>query len=112
MKIIYFLILSIFLLFSSIIPAQEKTTKAGYVKIEVKGLSCPFCAYGLEKKLRNSIEKLDDLQIDFKKGTVTFKFPDGKKPGEKLLKNIVSEAGFETKSIAYLNKPPVKKTDE
>ncbi len=29
--------------------AQEKGDKKEYLKLEVNGLACPFCAYGLEK---------------------------------------------------------------
>ncbi len=103
-KLLVFLL--IFFAFSNIeISAQEKNEGREYLKIEVNGLSCPFCAYGLEKKLRNGIKDLQDLQIDFKKGFVSFSFVKGNKPEEETLQKIVSDAGFEINKIVYGEKP-------
>ena len=41
-------------------------------KIEVEGLTCPFCAYGLGKKL-NKINSIENLKIDFGKATILLK---------------------------------------
>lgn len=40
-----------------------------HVILEVDGMSCPFCAYGLEKRLRE-IEAIEDLVIRVSDGLV------------------------------------------
>ncbi len=86
------------------LTAQSKSTNAGMVKIEVLGLTCPFCAYGLEKNLRSEIEDLENLSIDFKNGLVTFNFSKGNKPSEDKLNKIVENVGFEVHKIIYFYK--------
>ena len=45
--------------------AQQDQQQLVYVKIEVGGLACPFCAYGLEKKIkkRGANRFLDDITV-------------------------------------------------
>ncbi len=47
-------------------PATKNSERI-YLKIEVRGLACPFCAYGMEKALKevSGVEKVD---IVLKKG--------------------------------------------
>ncbi len=78
-------------------PAQSgaAVTTAGPQRIEltVYGLSCPFCAYGLEKKLKK-VEGLDSLHIDFKAGQVTMNVRDGSKASDEQIEQLVKDAGF------------------
>jgi len=72
------------------------------VEVRVDGLSCPFCAYGLEKKLKK-IDGIKDLKIDIKKGLVTFSLIEGKSVDEKTIEKIVKDAGFTAKEIKFSN---------
>lgn len=64
------------------------------VEFTVVGLSCPFCAYGLEKRLRREIVGLDSLGLDLKSGTVTLEVQDGAKVSDEQLRDAVKKAGF------------------
>jgi len=75
-----------------------------YVKIRVDGLACPFCAYGLEKKLRK-IPGQQDLHIDIEQGEVTFHVSAGREISEKELSQIVKEAGFTAREVTFSNHP-------
>jgi len=68
------------------------------VTMRVDGLSCPFCAYGLEKRLKK-MEGVKDLKIDIEKGTVTVVYEDKKFFTEKTLRETVKEAGFTPRSL-------------
>ncbi len=42
-------------------------------KVQVDGLACPFCAYGIEKKL-SAVPGVDKLETDIAAGTVAVDF--------------------------------------
>ena len=71
------------------------------IEVRVDGLSCPFCAYGLEKKL-NEIDGIIDLKIDFEKGLVTFSLEEEKTVDEKTIVKIVKDAGFTPKEVTFI----------
>ena len=85
------------------ISAQDNNEKA-YVKIQVDGLACPFCAYGLEKKLKK-IKGSTDIKIDIQKGYVFFRIPKENKPSEDKLRELVKDAGFTAREIKISDKP-------
>ncbi|KAA3619379.1 MAG: hypothetical protein DWQ05_01280 [Calditrichaeota bacterium] len=71
------------------------TAMSGQKKISVRvdGLSCPFCAFGLEKKLK-SIEGVEKIEIKVNDGLAILAFKDGANVDEKIIKQKVKEAGF------------------
>lgn len=96
-------------------PQPPLAAGAGPQRIEmiVHGMSCPFCAYGLEKKLRK-IEGVDSLSIDFKTGRVTLAVPDGSKVTDEQIRDLVKDAGFEVMEIKrspLAGSPPESSTD-
>lgn len=68
------------------------------VTLRVDGLSCPFCAYGLEKRIKK-MEGVKDLTIDIENGTVTVVYQDKKFFTEQGLSKTVKEAGFTPKGM-------------
>lgn len=63
------------------------------ITVTVTGLSCPFCAYGLEKRLRR-IEGLDSLSIEFQTGSVILTVRDGSKASDGRIRQLVKDGGF------------------
>jgi copper chaperone CopZ len=92
------------------INAQD-TTDTVYIKIMVDGLSCPFCAYGLEKKLKQ-VEGSKDVFIELVEGEATMSVPKGKEPSREELETIVKDAGFTPREITFSDKPFKTKEDE
>ncbi len=66
--------------------------------LRVDGLSCPFCAYGIEKKLTRS-EGVESVIIDLEKGLVIVKVKEGITFTEAHFKKLVDDAGFTLKSV-------------
>ena len=66
MRNILFIVTAAALMAGMSLPVQ-----AGVISLTVKvdGLACPFCAYGLEKKLKK-VEGVETLQIDINSGEV------------------------------------------
>ena len=75
------------------------------ITVTVTGLSCPFCAYGLEKRLKK-LEGLDSLSIDFKTGNVVLVVRDGSKAGDARIRKLVKDGGFEATKIERSPLPP------
>lgn len=81
--------------------AQESNDSQfkGSIKIEVDGLSCPFCAYGLEKNLKK-VKGVGNIKIDVDNAFVLIDILDGKSIGEKLLRKSITDAGFTPRDIS------------
>jgi mercuric ion binding protein len=67
-------------------------------KLRVDGLSCPFCAYGIEKKL-GAIKGVQRTEVDISSGTVTVTMAENASLDEAAAKKAVKEAGFSLRSF-------------
>ncbi|GIW53145.1 MAG: hypothetical protein KatS3mg081_2500 [Gemmatimonadales bacterium] len=79
-------------------PSQSAAADTRQIEMIVTGLSCPLCAYGLEKKL-GQLEGLDSVSVDFKTGRVRLLFRDGSEVSDERLHQLVRDAGFEISEI-------------
>lgn len=95
MKIIHSYVAALTLLF---LVSIAQASGFSYT-LQVNGLACPFCAYGIEKKL-SSIEGVDDIQVDIKKGEVIVIMAEDKPLSEDLARNRVKDAGFTLRSFS------------
>ena len=77
--------------------AQDSSTQ---ISIRVDGLSCPFCAYGLEKKL-NRLEGTEKVRLDIDRGVAEIMVAKGKTIEESELRQAVLDAGFTPREITY-----------
>ena len=76
-------------------------------RLRVDGLACPFCAYGIEKKL-NATKGVKAIQIDINAGTVTVTMEAGGALSEAQARQIVKDAGFTLGSFQTIPAPPGK----
>ncbi|MCH6575039.1 MAG: heavy-metal-associated domain-containing protein [Bacteroidetes bacterium] len=77
------------------------------VQVEVDGLSCPFCAYGLEKKL-SGIDGVASIKIDIDQGMAILTISENKIITEEEIRKVVKQAGFTPKKIVFANLPAKK----
>ena len=77
------------LLFASAVFASGQKR----VSVRVDGLSCPFCAYGLEKKLKG-IDGVEKLDIKINDGLAILTYKETAKIDTTLIIKKVKEAGF------------------
>ena len=66
--------------------------------LRVDGIACPFCAYGIEKKLIKT-EGVESVTFDLEKGLVKVKTKKGAALSEERLKQLVNDAGFTLRSM-------------
>ena len=98
------LILTGLLMATLVVPAlaQDSPTQ---ITIRVDGLSCPFCAYGLEKKLKR-LEGTEHVRIDIDSGVAEITVAEGKAIAEEDLNKAVVDAGFTPREITYRSAQP------
>ncbi len=89
-----FLLTVIGLLLSTTLVAAETQ-----YNLRVDGLACPFCAYGIEKKLIRT-EGVRSVAFDFEKGLVMVKVKAGVTLTEAQLKSLINDAGFTLRAMS------------
>lgn len=67
-------------------------------QMRVDGLACPYCAYGIEKKL-NEIDGVEKITVDLNKGLVTVNVADGVTLPEERMIQLFKDAGFTYRSM-------------
>ncbi len=107
--LVCFLLIAAFFLSTSMqAQSSEQTTEPSsdrvYIKIEVKGLACPYCAFGMENELKK-ISGVDKVDIELTTGLAYISTPEAQKPSPESLKEIVVDAGFTPGEIEYKHTP-------
>lgn len=92
------IILLIGVVFATDLQAQDQTELTGKVKVEVDGLSCPFCAYGLEKKLKD-LDGVTAIEIDVENAFALLTVEERKVLDEEAIRKKVKDAGFTARTI-------------
>ena len=93
-----------FLFGNSAMNAQSISMDLTYIRVEIKGMACPFCAGGMGK----SLEALDGVQkvdMAFDHGLAFITVQANRSPSKEDLKEIVTESGFKIGSIEYSEEP-------
>ncbi|MEX2475773.1 heavy-metal-associated domain-containing protein [Marinobacter sp.] len=65
----------------------------------VDGLACPFCAFGIEKRL-NKVDGVTDIEVDVADSVVRVTLQEGKTLTEARARQAVKEAGFTLRSYS------------
>lgn len=92
MKKQFFLGLLSLLIFQNVLAAGT------HYEMRVDGLACPFCVYGVEKKLK-AIEGISNITVDLDKGLVKVDLIEGKELTDVQMKKLFNDAGFTYRSM-------------
>lgn len=92
------IIISVLILFFgfmniSILEAQKKNKSMDEFTVQVDGLGCPFCAYGLEKKIKQ-LKGIKKVKIDMEEAIMSFKYPSEMELSIAAVEKQVDEAGY------------------
>ncbi|MFB6368104.1 MAG: heavy-metal-associated domain-containing protein [Gemmatimonadota bacterium] len=68
------------------------------IQVKILGMSCPFCAYGAEQKLKK-LDGVKNLEVELKSGVATLTMKEGADAPNEKLKQLVEDAGFEADAI-------------
>lgn len=86
-------ILSAVLISILMVPGSVLAGAPAKVVIHVKGISCPFCAYGLEKKLKG-LKGVTDFSMDLEGGKAEVLFSDRDLIKMSKIEEAVRDSGF------------------
>ena len=67
-------------------------------EMRVDGLSCPFCVYGVEKKLKK-IDGVENIEVDLDNGLVIVNVASGVTLTEAQMAELMTDAGFTFRSM-------------
>ena len=82
----------------SSIEATDAVLEGASVTLKVDGMVCPFCAYGLEKRLRD-LPALDETLIQVSDGLVQIRVKEGEQLTDEAIEDAVERAGFSLREI-------------
>lgn len=82
-----------FLFAFTLISLQSSFAEINSVEMKVDGLTCPFCVFGVEKKLK-ALDEIEGVNTNLKSGFVEVFLKDGKAIDINRLNNAVKESGF------------------
>lgn len=82
--------------------AQQDTAapepEARQIEITILGMSCPFCAYGVQQKLQR-LDGVVELEVVLETGLATLTLEEDADISNELLQETVKNAGFEVAKI-------------
>ena len=61
--------------------------------VQVDGLNCPFCAYGIEKQLKK-LDGVENVDTELALGQISVEVADGDTLSEETVREIIRDAGF------------------
>ena len=86
--------LALSILFSISFSGAALAADGAVYTVQVNGLACPFCTYGVEKQLY-AIDGVAKVEIEIKTGVVTITMEGAAVLTEAAAKAAVEDAGFE-----------------
>lgn len=83
--------------------AEERATAEAeeqprQIEVKILGMSCPFCAYGAEQKLKK-MDGVEELEVDLETGLATLTLEAGADVPNEKLRKVIDDAGFEAAEI-------------
>ncbi len=81
--------------------APSEVLAGASVRLKVDGMVCPFCAYGLEKRLEE-IASIDAVLIRISDGLVQIRTKEDQELTDEVLTDAVRKSGFSLREIERL----------
>ena len=88
------------------------TASAEELRISIKGMVCAFCAQGIKKQF-SALPEVQAVEPNMSEKVVKLTLKPGTTLSEEKIKELITDAGFETLSIERsAESPPVKKVSD
>lgn len=77
---------------------RSLTVEGADIVMRVDGLACPFCAYGIQKKLE-ALDATDEVDIRLNDGLVLLSLKPEQNVTDEVLTKTVKDSGFVVRAI-------------
>ncbi len=88
-------------IFALVLVLMATSVAAAQYRLRVDGLACPFCAYGIEKKLA-AVKGVEKVDVDIRSASVVVTAADGAPFDEAAARAAVKDAGFTLRGFEKL----------
>ncbi len=78
--------------------ASDQNDDPRQIEVTILGMSCPFCVYGVEQKLKR-LDGVEELEVVLETGLATLRLEADADISNELLRETVKGAGFEAAKI-------------
>lgn len=102
--------LIIFMTIAGFVLTQPLRAQIHKVTVVVEGMACPFCAYGIEKKLKK-VDGVRSMVIKIKEGMAILETEEEESIGLAHIPKAIRDAGFSPSTIEIEATGIVKKVD-
>ena len=68
--------------------------------VQVDGMNCPFCAYGIEKQLQK-LDGVENVETELALGQISVEVAEGVTLSEETAREIIRDAGFTFKRMTH-----------
>ena len=68
------------------------------ILVRIEGMSCPFCAYGIEKHLK-ALKGVSEARVNLGESTAALTLQPGRKVSSEEIREAVEKAGFKANEI-------------
>jgi len=75
------------------ISGQAVADPHAVLEIEILGMTCPFCAYGIKKNLIK-LPGVDEAQVSLESKKARVVMQPGQSPDEQRVREVIFDAGF------------------
>ncbi len=79
--------------------AQGQNDDPRQIEVTILGMSCPFCAYGVQQKLKK-LDGVTELEVVLETGLAALRLEEDADISNELLQKTVKDAGFEVSKIS------------
>ncbi len=79
-------------------PNAVNVEQPRQIEVTILGMACPFCAYGVEQKLKR-LDGVVQLEVVLETGVATLTLEEYADSSNELLQKTVKDAGFEVAKI-------------
>lgn len=89
----HYMFMTIALFITSLILYNPSSAEIESATMQVDGMTCPFCIFGIEKKLK-SVDEVKDAEANLRSATVDITFKENAVVSIKRLDKAVDNSGF------------------
>ena len=87
---------------ASVLLSGSASALAGKYRLQVDGLACPFCAYGIEKQLKKT-SGVTKVSVKINAGVVVVTMAKNTAMSKSQASGIVKKAGFSLRGFKKIN---------